>query len=219
MLLRALVLLAIIATILWWFLPALPGSPTEAPPPSAAESSAAESLPDPQSEPDLRLGNATITEFSATGEIRYQLDAEAMARYEDHDETLLGAPSLQIEPEEPGSSPWNVVSLDGAIRQIQNPDGSQEPLVLLRRSVVLKQLDAITGHPLLTIRSEMMDLYPDRQFASSPTDVMIDSDVGRTQASSMEGNLESGKLLLSSEPQEPVHTIVLPNQFKKQSSS
>lgn len=213
-LLRALLMLCVVAAPLAWLL--LPGAPGSTFADPAAQP---EVLPDLQSEPDLRLGGATITEFSSTGAIRYQLDAAAMARYENHDEILLGAPSLRIEPETPGGSPWDVVSLDGAIKQTQKPDGTQEPVVLLRRAVVLKQLDATTGRPLLTIRSETMDLYPDRQFASSPTDVMIDSDVGRTQASSMEGNLKSGKLLLSSNLQKPVHTIVLPNQFKKQPSS
>jgi|GEM_PF-3380646 len=213
-LLRTILVLCVVAALIAWLLPAA----TEGTKANNA-SEVPDALPDLQSEPDLRLGGATITEFSTTGEIRYQLEAEAMARYENHDETLLGAPNLRIEPETPGGSPWDVVSLDGAIKQTPKPDGTQEPVVLLRRSVVLKQLDTTTGRPLLTIRSETVDLYPDRQFASSPTDVMIDSDVGRTQASSMEGDLESGKLLLSSELQKPVHTIVLPNQFKKQPNS
>ncbi len=175
-------------------------------------------VPNLEEEPDLRLGGATITEFSATGAVRYRLDAEAMARYENHDETLVGSPSLRIQPESPGASPWHVVSNDGAIRQVMREDGTAETMVLLRREVVLRQLHQETDRSILTIRSEAIDLFPERQFAKSVTDVMIDSDVGRTQAIGMEGDLKSGKLLLSSEPEQPVHTIVLPAQFKKQSA-
>lgn len=186
------------------------GAAVPAPPPD---------ISGPGDEPDLRLGDATITEFSETGEVRYRLDAEAMARYENLEETLLGAPRLRMESETADGSPWDVVAKDGAIRQVTREDGTQETIVLLRRSAVLRQLEQHTNRPLLTIRSEAIDLFPERQFAKSTTDVMIDSDVGRTQAIGMEGDLKSGKLLLSSEPEQPVHTIVLPAQFKKQSAS
>lgn len=169
-------------------------------------------------EPDLRLGGATITEFGADGRLRYHLDAKAMARYENSEETLLGSPSLRINPES-GGAPWDVESTDGAIRQITRKDGTAETIVLLRRGVVLKQLDQKTGRVAMTIRSEAIDLFPERQFAKSDTDVMIDSDVGRTLAIGMEGDLKTGQLRLASKPERPVHTIVLPTQFKQQTSS
>lgn len=169
-------------------------------------------------EPDLRLGGATITEFGSDGQLRYHLNAEAMARYENSEETLLGAPNLRINPDA-GGAPWDVESSDGAIRQLTKSDGTTETIVLLRRGVVLKQLDEQTGRPAMTIRSEAIDLFPERQFAKSDTDVMIDSDVGRTLAIGMEGDLKTGQLRLASEPARPVHTIVLPTQFKKQTSS
>jgi LPS export ABC transporter protein LptC len=175
-------------------------------------------LPTPGEEPDLRLGNATITEYSETGEVRYRLDAEAMARYENQEETLLGGPRLRIQAQTDGGSPWDVVAQDGAIRPVTREEGKPENIVLLRRSAVLRQLEQDSDRPLLTIRSEAIDLFPERQFAKSTTDVMIDSDVGRTYATGMEGDLKSGKLLLSSEPERPVHTIILPAQFKKQSA-
>jgi LPS export ABC transporter protein LptC len=169
-------------------------------------------------EPDLRLGDATIVEFNNQGMVRYRLHAKAMARFESDDQTLLGTPKLQILSDD-GGPPWDVVAEDGAIQQITSTTGLAESVVLLRRNVVLKQIDTTTALPMLTIRSEAIDLFPDRKFAKSETSVMIDSDVGRTRASGMEGDLQSGRLFLSSGPERPVHTIVLPTQFKARSSS
>ena len=44
---------------------------------------------------------------------------------------------------------------------------------------------------------------------------MIDTEVGRTKAAGMRANLESGVLSLISAQHQRVHTIVLPEQFKK----
>ena len=64
------------------------------------------------------------------------------------------------------------------------------------------------------MRSPSIVLYPDRQYAETDQDVMIDTAVGRTQAAGMKGELQRGLLNLYSKPEQRVHTIVLPNQFK-----
>jgi LPS export ABC transporter protein LptC len=162
--------------------------------------------------PDLRLGGATITEFDETGRLKYRLRAKEMSRYEATTETALTDPTLLIHSA--SGAPWKVESRTGKISESVDRAGEVEQVVLLREDVVLRQLDKLSGHEVLVIRSAAIDLFPARQFAKSLASVMIDSDVGRTQAASMEGDLKTGQLHLSSDAEQPVHSIVLPTQFK-----
>lgn len=171
-----------------------------------------DNAPDNATEPDLRLGGATITEFDRTGSLKYRLHAKQMSRFEATTETALSEPMLLIHSAT--SAPWNVESKTGMIRETTDPAGDIENVVLLRDDVVLRQLDKVSGHTVLVIRSAAIDLFPARQFAKSSASVMIDSDVGRTQAASMQGDLKTGQLHLSSNAEQPVHSIVLPTQFK-----
>lgn len=168
--------------------------------------------PDKSTEPDLRLGRATITEFDEAGNLKYRLRANEMTRYEATTETSLTDPTLLIHSA--NGAPWKVESRTGKISEAVDPVGEVEQVVLLREDVVLRQLDKLSGHEVLVIRSAAIDLFPARQFAKSLASVMIDSDVGRTQAASMQGDLKTGQLHLSSDAEQPVHSIVLPTQFK-----
>lgn len=168
--------------------------------------------PDKSTEPDLRLGRATITEFDEAGNLKYRLRANEMSRYEATTETSLTDPTLLIHSA--NGAPWKVESRTGKISEAVDPVGEVEQVVLLREDVVLRQLDKLSGHEVLVIRSAAIDLFPARQFAKSLASVMIDSDVGRTQAASMQGDLKTGQLHLSSDAEQPVHSIVLPTQFK-----
>lgn len=182
---------------------------------SAGQSSAASSTPDDidnSTEPDLRLAGATITEFDHTGRLKYRLRAKQMSRFEATTETALVDPTLLIHSDT--GAPWNVESRTGKIHDTVDPAGEAEQVVMLRENVVLRQLDKLSGHEVLVIRSAAIDLFPVRQFAKSLASVMIDSDVGRTQAASMQGDLKTGQLHLSSDAEQPVHSIVLPTQFK-----
>jgi len=167
---------------------------------------------DNSAEPDLRLGGATITEFDLTGNLKYRLHAKQMSRFEATTETALTEPRLLIRSD--NGAPWNVESKAGMIREATDPAGDPENVVLLRDEVVLRQLDEVSGRSVLVIRSAAIDLFPARQFAKSPVSVIIDSDVGRTQAASMQGDLMTGQLHLASDARQPVHSIVLPTQFK-----
>ncbi len=168
--------------------------------------------PDKSTEPDLRLGRATITEFDEAGNLKYRLRANEMSRYEATTETSLTDPTLLIRSA--NGAPWKVESRTGKISEAVDPVGEVEQVVMLREDVVLRQLDKLSGHEVLVIRSAAIDLFPARQFAKSLASVMIDSDVGRTQAASMQGDLKTGQLHLSSDAEQPVHSIVLPTQFK-----
>jgi lipopolysaccharide export system protein LptC len=59
-----------------------------------------------------------------------------------------------------------------------------------------------------------MDLYPARQYAETDQDVMIDSHIGRTTATGLEGDLQLGMLRFFSSRSARVHTVLLPEQFK-----
>lgn len=185
--------------------------PTE----SAGLSSPASSTSDDtdnSTEPDLRLGGATITEFDQTGNLKYRLRAKQMSRFEATTEMALVDPTLLIHSDT--GAPWHVESRTGKIHDTVDPAGEAEQVVMLRENVVLRQLDKLSGHEALVIRSAAIDLFPVRQFAKSLASVMIDSDVGRTQAARMQGDLKTGQLKLSSDAEQPVHSIVLPTQFK-----
>ena len=207
--LRSLVGIACLGTLIWlgYFFLRTDESAAQSPQASSTSNDA-----DNSTEPDLRLGGATITEFDQTGNLKYRLRATQMARFEATTETALTDPVLLIHSDT--GAPWNVASKTGKIRETVDPAGEVEQVVLLRDDVILRQLDKLSGHEVLVIRSAAIDLFPARQFAKSLASVMIDSDVGRTQAASMQGDLKTGKLHLSSDAGQPVHSIVLPTQFK-----
>ena len=64
------------------------------------------------------------------------------------------------------------------------------------------------------MRTPALYLYPDRQYAETDQDVIIDTDVGRTKAVGLQGDLQQGLLNLFSSADQRVHTIVLLGQFK-----
>ncbi|MCP5179408.1 MAG: LPS export ABC transporter periplasmic protein LptC [Pseudomonadales bacterium] len=165
-----------------------------------------------EGEPDLSLTNAQIIEFAEDGSPAFHLRAAGMAQRGETDEASLEQPYLLVS--NAGGQPWDVTSRDGTIRRTPGSDGRPENLVELRKDVVLRQLRSDSAPPSMTIRSEAIDVYPERQFAKSPVSVMIDSDVGRTLAATMQGSLKTGVLDLASDRQQPVYTIVLPTQFK-----
>ena len=59
-----------------------------------------------------------------------------------------------------------------------------------------------------------MFYYPDRQYAETSRNVMITTDVGRTKAAGLQGELQQGLIRLFSNERERVHTIVLRSQFR-----
>ncbi len=170
--------------------------------------------PELAEEPDVYLKNATITEFEASGARKYALFATRMDRFDEDALTRLVAPELNMD--NPAAEPWDMRAERGMITR---KPGEGHDVVVLNDNVELEQLDPLTGLTRLSIRSDMLEVYPHRQYAQTDQDVMIDTEVGRTLASGMQGNLKTGQLSLSSDPVQPVHTIVLPQQFKEQQTT
>lgn len=163
-------------------------------------------------EPDLYMETATITQFNEDGSVRYRLAADEIRHFERNDTTRMKMPELTIHraPE----LPWWVSAKQGYIRYRDNADKQSEEVVFLRESVVLEQRDSPRQ---LRLTTQSLYVYPERQFAETNQAVMIDTSAGRTTAVGLAGDLEAGLLKLSSDAAQRVHTIVLPNQFKRAS--
>jgi lipopolysaccharide export system protein LptC len=110
-----------------------------------------------------------------------------------------------------GEAPWQGEAAFGYLRRAATGTGDEE-LVFLRQDVRLEQHRADGSHLRLTAPS--LYLYPDRQYAETEQDVMIETRVGTTRAEGMQADLKSGHLRLTSRQGSPVHTILLPDQFK-----
>ena len=167
--------------------------------------------PELADEPDIYMFDALITQFAPDGSLKYRLRSEEIQHFEEDQRTRLKQPALVLHGEE--QPPWHIRSKLGFLRNTEPSDGSQpEELVLLREDVVMQQQRPESG--LLTIRSQSFDVYPGRRHIETADDVMIDSDVGRTVAHGLDGNLDAGLLALSSNERQRVHTIVLPDQVQ-----
>ena len=162
-----------------------------------------------EGEPDLYMRDALITQFKGDGGIKYKLASAQIRHFENDRMTRLSSPELALYT--PSAPPWEISSDYGYIRQPQGAPTAEE-VVFLRENVEL--LQRYDDGRRLRLRSESLYLYPDRQFAETNQDVMIDTDVGRTKAIGLKGDLQHGLLNLSSTASQRVHTIVLPGQFK-----
>jgi lipopolysaccharide export system protein LptC len=65
------------------------------------------------------------------------------------------------------------------------------------------------------LTTDALYVYPDRRYAETDRPVMIDTNSGRTTAVGLKGDLSRGLLQLFSAADAKVHTIVLPDQFKR----
>ena len=192
------VLLAVSALLLtFYFAPWRAGVTPGALPPELAD------------EPDLLMQGASITQFQDDGSIQYRLQAREIRHFEDRRFTRLLGPDLELHSEP--DPPWRVTSERGEIHGTAGAPGGER--VLLRDAVVVHQAGA--GSEFITIRSAALDLYPERKYAETEQDVMIDTEVGRTAARGMQADLTRGLMKLSSGKDAEVHTIVQREQFQE----
>jgi LPS export ABC transporter protein LptC len=164
-----------------------------------------------ESEPDIYGQGVEYTQLRADGSLQYQLEASAIRQFQDNNLTSMTNPRLTLL--NPNQAPWDIRSKHGYIRSATGLEQDEQEVVYLREEVIVEQNNIQQG--IITMRSEAMYFYPDRQYAETDQGVMIDTEVGRTRAASMQAFLETGLLSLSSNETQRVHTIVLPEQFKK----
>ena len=162
--------------------------------------------------PDLYGEDITFTEFREDGRFEYQLTATTISQFASQRLTKFTAPSLDLATDRAGS-PWAMRAKFGFLRQRQRPDGTFGDVVFLRQEVTMQQ--SHPKHGLTTMRTDSIYMYPDKQYAETDQGVMIDTPAGRTTAAAMRADLLNGTVFLSASEIERVHTIVLPEQFKK----
>jgi len=161
-------------------------------------------------EPDLYMEDAVITRFRPDGTLEYSLASAQIRYFESQHLTRVLNPSLTLHND--GQPPWNVMSDQGYLHRRATPEGGTEEVVYLRSNVRLAQRFDDGRH--VELKSAALYVYPDRQYAETDRDVMIDTDVGRTTAAGLHGDLKQGLYHLVSNAEQRVHTIVLPGQFR-----
>ena len=161
--------------------------------------------------PDIYASGVTFDQLRPDGRLHYRLNASEISQYNADNLTRMSEPLLHLL--NPGQQPWDIEARRGYLRKQAASEGTDEDVVFLRESVTMTQLHPTNGR--ITLRGEAFYIYPDRQYAESSQSVMIDTEVGRTRAAGLRADLASGVLSLKSSDEQRVHTIVLPEQFKK----
>ena len=174
-----------------------------------------------QEEPDTYGRGVTFSQLRPDGTMHYRLDAEAIRQFDDEQATRMDAPQLRLESLT--APPWDVAARKGYLDRKPATNGTLEDIVFLSEDVEMVQTHPENGR--MTLRSQTFYIYPDREYAQTHENVMIDTEVGRTVAAGLTADLDTGILHLTSRPGLPditgetrgkqrVHTIILPEQFK-----
>jgi lipopolysaccharide export system protein LptC len=161
--------------------------------------------------PDLYMEDAAITQYGRDGSVQYRLDSATIRHFDVENLTRLESPVFELF--RTGGLPWHVRSTHGYIRYRSQTPPPQEEVVFLRENVLLEQR-SLDGE-FVKLTTDALYVYPDRRYAETDRPVMIDTNSGRTTAVGLQGDLGRGLLKLFSAADTKVHTIVLPDQFKR----
>ena len=185
-----------------------------------------------EGEPDLYMEKAVISQFDVVGNLRYQLKASKISHFADRRVTQLQAPALELLRND--GPPWVATAADGQVdyaapaaaasAEEKNPaalhtdrDTTNSMTILggsatasyetvhLTNGVTLSRNDGVHYVRLTTNRLTVMPVTRDAQ---TDAPVLIVTDTGRTIASGMSGELETGRLQLFSDSRQRVTTIV-----------
>jgi lipopolysaccharide export system protein LptC len=164
-----------------------------------------------ETEPDVYGQNVIFKQLRADGTLHYRMHADTIRQFNSQELTRMTQPRLRLlNPHQP---PWDIASNHGYIRKRLAPSGNVEEVVFLREEVKLVQSHQNNG--VITMSADSFYIYPHREYAETDQDVTIDTNVGRTKAAGLKADLATGLIRLSSNTRQRVHTIVLPEQFKK----
>jgi LPS export ABC transporter protein LptC len=178
----------------------------------SAEETADTQLPSELADaPNLLMATATILQYREDGTLNYRLAASQIRHFDTENVTRLRDASLHLIDSE-GKAPWDIRARSGEIRQHLTPDQPPEEVVFLQDQVEMTQENP--DGSFVRLQTPSIYYYSERQYAETAQNVMIDTDVGRTKAIGLQGELQQGLLRLFSSDEERVHTIVLPNQFR-----
>jgi lipopolysaccharide export system protein LptC len=161
-------------------------------------------------EPDFYTEVTAITQFDDDGSVRYRLAAQRISHFEGNALTRLEAPELEMRRSP--QPPWSLSARAGTIRQQHDAAGNHHELVVLEDDVRVEQEQA---RGFIRVRTELLEIDPERRFARTDRAVMIDTSAGRTEAVGLSADLDGGVLRLSSDASQRVHTTLLPSQFRR----
>ena len=160
-------------------------------------------------EPDLFMEDAIVTQYQNDGSLKYELVSNRIRHFEDRNLTRLDSPDLQMYQTD--NPPWSARADEGEIKYQPARGNIKEEVIYLHQNVYLEQA---RGERFISLTSEDLTIYPERQYAETDQAVMIDTNAGRTKAVGLAADLERSVLELSSNETQRVHSIVLPFQFK-----
>lgn len=176
---------------------------------SSPEEAEVATLPDALADaPDLHMMAASINQYREDGSLNYRLTAAQIRHFDSEAVTRLQTADLMIS--HATQPPWLIQAEQGDIHKRPIDDRIEE-VVFLSENVKMAQ--EYPDGRFVRIETPSIYYYPDRQYAETSQNVIIDTDVGRTMAVGLQGELRKGLLYLFSSDEERVHTIVLRRQF------
>ena len=159
----------------------------------------------PRNEPDLYMLNATINQFGPEGELQHRIAANRFTHFPLTDVTTMKFPALKLGRTRDSDS-WEITSRKGRI--LPSSDYREE-VVELWSNVLASQ----SGNEIefVTIETNNLTVYPERDYAETDEPVFIKNQSGRTTAAAMKAFLNTGKFMFYSTPEHRVTTVFLPD--------
>lgn len=168
---------AALSTLSWWLPLRMGPAPTE---PAAFEREA-------RHVPDFFLEDFELTSMDHAGQPRYRLQAERMVHYDDDDTGDLAAPHMILFQNALPS--WKGRSTSGWIAA-----GAER--VVLKEDVLIERVSS-PSRPL-EIRSDHMQVWPQRELAETERPVIIRDRLGVTDAVGLQADLKQNVMELRS---------------------
>ena len=159
----------------------------------------------PRNEPDLYMLNATINQFGPEGELQHRIAANRFTHFPLTDVTTMKFPALKLGRTRDSDS-WEITSRKGRI--LPSSDYREE-VVELWNNVLASQSG--NESEFVTIETNNLTVYPERDYAETDEPVFIKNQSGRTTAAAMKAFLNTGKFMFYSTPEHRVTTVFLPD--------
>lgn len=161
-----------------------------------------------QQDADFFMEQVEVEQYRPDGSLEYVLHADGVQHFEEDARTRLDQPRLTLHQDD--QPPWFASARDGVLRRPLA--GASEETLTLRDEVELEQ--TLPDGDWVRLTTPSLRVYPRRQYAETDQDVMIDSLIGRTTATGLEGDLQLGIINFLSTGEAPVSTVLQPEQFK-----
>ena len=154
----------------------------------------------PSGEADAYMIDARIDQYSQAGDLQHQIIAKRLNHNPRTDLVTLVAPAVRFKDKESGGA-WEVTSATGRI--LPRGEGKDQAVELIDQVEANKPGP---GSRFISIKTNSLTLYPDRQYAETDDQVVIVNERSRTSAHGMRAYLDEGRFLFFSTPEAPVTT-------------